>query len=255
MSTGMDKVAANTPENPAPANSYSPGESENGMTLFEHLGELRKRLLIIVAGLAVGVIVSFAFADRLIQFMAQPIGGLANLQSIEITENVGVFMRVSLLGGFILAFPLILYEIIAFVVPGLKSSERKWVFLSIPLLFLMFVGGVAFTYLVMLPAAVPFLVSFLGVTTVPRLSNYFNFVTNLMFWVGIIFETPSCFHSRQAAHCHRRDAAQGLAVCGDHFSGGGCVDHPTVDPVNMALFMTPMLGLYLLSVLMAVFAR
>jgi len=201
------------------------------------------------------VIVSFAFADRLIQFMAQPIGGLANLQSIEITENVGVFMRVSLLGGFILAFPLILYEIIAFVVPGLKSSERKWVFLSIPLLFLMFVGGVAFTYLVMLPAAVPFLVSFLGVTTVPRLSNYFNFVTNLMFWVGIIFETPSCFHSRQAAHCHRRDAAQGLAVCGDHFSGGGCVDHPTVDPVNMALFMTPMLGLYLLSVLMAVFAR
>jgi len=121
-----------------------------------------KRLLIILAGLAVGVIVSFAFADRLIQFMAQPIGGLANLQSIEITENVGVFMRVSLLGGFILAFPLILYEIIAFVVPGLKSSERKWVFLSIPLLFLMFVGGVAFTYLVMLPAAVPFLVSFLG---------------------------------------------------------------------------------------------
>ena len=89
----MDKVAANTPENPAPANSYSPGESENGMTLFEHLGELRKRLLIILAGLAVGVIVSFAFADRLIQFMAQPIGGLANLQSIEITENVGVFMR------------------------------------------------------------------------------------------------------------------------------------------------------------------
>jgi sec-independent protein translocase protein TatC len=256
MFTGMDKVAANTPENPAPANSYSPGESENGMTLFEHLGELRKRLLIILAGLAVGVIVSFAFADRLIQFMAQPIGGLANLQSIEITENVGVFMRVSLLGGFILAFPLILYEIIAFVVPGLKSSERKWVFLSIPLLFLMFVGGVAFTYLVMLPAAVPFLVSFLGVTTVPRLSNYFNFVTNLMFWVGIIFETPLVFFILAKLHI----VTAGMLLKGWRFAviisaGVAALITPTVDPVNMALFMTPMLGLYLLSVLMAVFAR
>jgi sec-independent protein translocase protein TatC len=204
----------------------------------------------------VGVIVSFAFADRLIQFMAQPIGGLANLQSIEITENVGVFMRVSLLGGFILAFPLILYEIIAFVVPGLKSSERKWVFLSIPLLFLMFVGGVAFTYLVMLPAAVPFLVSFLGVTTVPRLSNYFNFVTNLMFWVGIIFETPLVFFILAKLHI----VTAGMLLKGWRFAviisaGVAALITPTVDPVNMALFMTPMLGLYLLSVLMAVFAR
>jgi len=156
---------------------------------MEHFNELRKRLLIILIGLAVGVIISFAFADRAIQFLAQPIGGLKMLQSIEITENMGVFMRVSLLGGFILSLPLTLYEIIAFVVPGLKPNERKWVFLSIPLLVLMFVGGVVFTYLVMLPAAVPFLVQFLGVTTVPRLSNYVNFVTNLMFWIGISFES------------------------------------------------------------------
>jgi len=63
-------------------------------------------------------------------------------------------------------------------------------FISIPAFFLMFVTGVVFSYWVMLPAALPFLTQFLGVTTTPRLSNYIGFVTNLMFWIGLIFETP-----------------------------------------------------------------
>jgi len=102
------------------------------LTLSEHFNELRKRLLIIVIGLVVGVLVSFAFAERAIQFLAEPIGGLQSLQSIEVTENMGVFMKVSLLSGFILSLPLTLYEIIAYIVPGLKPQERKWLFISIP---------------------------------------------------------------------------------------------------------------------------
>lgn len=231
-------------------------ENEQEMTLMGHFNELRKRLLIILIGLAVGVIVSFAFADRAIQFLAQPIGGLKMLQSIEITENMGVFMRVSLLGGFILSLPLTLYEIIAFVVPGLKPNERKWVFLSIPLLVLMFVGGVVFTYLVMLPAAVPFLVQFLGVTTVPRLSNYVNFVTNLMFWIGIIFETPLVVFILAKLHIVTTSLLlKGWRVAVIVSAVLAAIITPTVDPVNMALLMAPMLGLYLLSVLMSVFAR
>lgn len=252
----MDKSTLNTPESSTPSKAFIPGENEKMMTLFEHLGELRKRLLIMLVGLGVGVLASFTFADRLIQFMAQPIGGLQNLQSIEITENVGVFMRVSLLGGFILAFPLILYEIIAFVVPGLKANERKWIYLSIPLLFIMFVGGVAFTYLVMLPAAVPFLVNFLGVTTVPRLSNYINFVTNLMFWIGIIFETPLVVFILTKLHVvSPKLLLKGWRIAVIVSAVVAAVITPTVDPVNMALLMAPMLGLYLLSVLMSVFAR
>ncbi len=239
-----------------PPDTFTPGESEKVMTLFGHLGELRKRLLVILVGLGVGVIASFAFADRLIQFLAQPIGGLANLQSIEITENVGVFMRVSLLAGFIIAFPLIVFEIIAFIVPGLKASERRWIYLSIPLLFIMFVGGVVFTYAVMLPAAVPFLIGFLGVTTVPRLSNYINFVTNLMFWVGIIFETPLVVFILAKLHIvNARQLLKGWRIAVIVSAVVAAVITPTVDPVNMALFMAPMLGLYLLSVLMSVFAR
>jgi len=230
--------------------------SDQEMPLMGHFNELRKRLLIILIGLAVGVIVSFAFADRAIQFLAQPIGGLKMLQSIEITENMGVFMRVSLLGGFILSLPLTLYEIIAFVVPGLKPNERKWVFLSIPLLVLMFVVGVVFTYLVMLPAAVPFLVQFLGVTTVPRLSNYVNFVTNLMFWIGIIFEAPLVVFILAKLHIVTTSLLlKGWRVAVIISAVVAAIITPTVDPVNMALLMAPMLGLYLLSVLMSVFAR
>ena len=226
------------------------------MTLFEHIGEMRKRLLVIMIGLGVGVLVNFAFADQVIAFLAIPIGGLQHLQSIEITENVGVFMRVSLLGGFILAIPLILYEIIAFVEPGLKPGERKWLLLSIPFLFIMFVAGVAFTYMVMLPAAVPFLVEFLGVTTVPRLSNYVNFVTNLMFWIGISFETPLVIFILAKLHIvTTKLLLKGWKVAVLISAVVAAVITPTVDPVNMALLMAPMLGLYLLSVLMSIFAR
>jgi len=142
------------------------------------------------------------------------------------------------------------------VVPGLKPNERKWVFLSIPLLVLMFVGGVVFTYLVMLPAAVPFLVQFLGVTTVPRLSNYVNFVTNLMFWIGIIFEAPLVVFILAKLHIVTTSLLlKGWRVAVIISAVVAAIITPTVDPVNMALLMAPMLGLYLLSVLMSVFAR
>ncbi len=231
-------------------------EGPKEMTIFEHIGELRKRLLVMLVGLGIGVLVNFLIADKVIAFLAIPIGGLKKLQSIEITENVGVFMRVSLLGGFILAFPLILYEIVAFVIPGLKQGERKWLFLAIPFLFVMFVGGVAFTYLVMLPGAVPFLVQFLGVTTVPRLSNYINFITSLMFWVGISFETPLVIFILAKLHIVTpKLLLKGWKIAVIVSAVLAAVITPTVDPVNMALLMVPMIGLYLLSVLMSVFAR
>lgn len=231
-------------------------ESAKEMTLRGHFEELRKRLLIIVIGLVVGVLISFVFAERAIQFLAEPIGGLQALQSIEVTENMGVFMRVSLLSGFILSLPLTLYEVVAFILPGLKPEERKWLFIAIPALFIMFVVGVAFTYLIMLPAAIPFLTKFLGVETVPRLSNYIGFVTNLMFWIGLIFETPLVMYLLTKLHVVTpKLLLKGWRVAVIASAVLAAVITPTVDPVNMGLLMTPMLGLYLLSVLMSVIAQ
>jgi len=181
---------------------------------------------------------------------------LESLQSIEVTENMGVFMKVSLLSGFIISLPLTLYEIIAYIVPGLKPAERKWLFISIPAFFFMFVAGVVFSYWVMLPAALPFLTQFLGVTTTPRLSNYIGFVTNLMFWIGLIFETPLVMFLLTKLHIVTpKLLLKGWRVAVIASAVLAAMITPTVDPVNMGLLMAPMLGLYLLSVLMSVFAQ
>lgn len=223
------------------------------MSLSGHIEELRKRLLLSIIALLITVLASFLFADKVITWLTVPIGGLVKLQSIEITENIGVFMRVALLSGFILAFPIILYQLLRFILPGLTPKEKHLVILSIPFATLFFIGGVAFAYLVMLPTALPFLMQFLGVQTNPRLSSYFNFVTGLLFWIGISFETPlfvlilSSFGLVTARMLLKywRYAIIIIAVL-------AAVITPTIDPVNMALLMAPLIVLYFISILFAV---
>lgn len=229
---------------------------EKDLTLIEHIEELRRRLLVALIALAVGVVVSLFFAQKAVEFLAVPIGGLANLQSIEITENVGVYMKVSLLCGVILAFPIILYELLMFILPGLKPGEKRLVVGAIPLVTIFFLGGVAFAYYVMLPTALPFLTDFLGVTTNPRLSSYNSFVTNLIFWVGVCFELPLVVYllarfgavTPRALLKYWRQAIVVIAIV-------AAVVTPTVDPVNMSLMMLPLILLYFLSILFAWFAQ
>jgi len=99
-------------------------------------------------------------------------------------------------------------------------------------------------------------VQFLGVETVPRLSNYIGFVTNLMFWIGLIFETPLVMFLLTKLHIVTpKLLLKGWRIAVIASAVLAATITPTVDPVNMALLMGPMLGLYLLSVLMSVFAQ
>jgi sec-independent protein translocase protein TatC len=225
-------------------------------SLSEHFDELRSRLLKSLVGLFIAIGISFAFATQVINILVQPIGGLQKLQSIEVTENLTVFMKVSLLAGFILALPLLTYQVVAFVLPGLKPNEKKWLLIFIPFVTVMFLAGVAFTYFVMLQAAIPFLVGFLGVQTIPRLSNYIGFVTNLMFWVGVSFETPIIILMlAKMKIVNARMLLKGWRVAIVLSAILAAVITPTTDPVNMGLLMAPLLGLYLLSVLLAFLVR
>ena len=228
---------------------------EEPMLLVDHLEALRRHLfraLIVLFGMT---ILSFAFAARILNFLAQPVGGVEALQSIEVTESIGTFMRVSLMTGFILAFPYILFEIFAFMNPGLKRGERRLVLFAIPFSFLLFVTGIAFTYFVVLPTALPFLLNFMGVTTVPRPSNYVRFVTSLMFWIGLAFQFPLViyvlaglgFVDARTLSRNWRFALIGIAIL-------AAAATPTVDPVNMGLVMAPMMVLYLISILLAAIA-
>jgi len=224
--------------------------------LYPHFQELRSRLLKALIALIICVLISFLFTDRIIDFLVIPIGGLQNLQSIEVTENISVFMRVALLSGFILALPIIAYQIVAFVVPGLEPNEKRWLFTSIPFIVILFLGGVAFTYFIMLKAAIPFLIGFLGVQTVPRLSNYMSFVTNLMFWVGVSFESPLVILILAKFHIvNARLLIKGWRIALVASAALAAVITPTTDPANMGLLMAPLMGLYLLSILLAFLVR
>lgn len=236
----------------APATEQAPARE---MSLWEHVGELRKRLLRSLVAMIITTAICAAFGEQLIVFLAHPIGGVDKLVSIEVTENIGVFMRVSLLGGFLLAFPIILWQLLGFVIPGLTEKERRGILMAIPFATLLFAAGVLFAFYVMMPAALPFLISFIGIRTTPRLSNYYSFVTNLLFWIGVSFETPLVVYvlarlrlvTARALLAQWRIAIVVIAVVAAFVT-------PTPDPVNMGLLMLPLFVLYLLSVLLAALA-
>jgi sec-independent protein translocase protein TatC len=206
--------------------------------------------------MVVGSGISFIFAQQIITLLAVPVGGVDKLVAIEVTESLGVFMRVSLLSGFIIALPVILSQIIAFLSPGLMPSERRWLNIFIPFATLLFIGGVAFNFFIMLPAALPFLIEFLGIKTTPRLSNYIEFVTGFMFWVGISFELPLLMYIlARLRFVSARMLLRGWRYALVIIAVASALITPTGDPINMGLMMLPLVVLYLLSIVLAAFAR
>ncbi len=222
----------------------------------EHVTELRKRLIVSIIALIITVIIGMFTAEPVMQFLCRPIGGLDNLKSIEVTENVAAVFKVALLFGFILALPLITYEILAFILPALKSNEKKILFSFLPLFILFFLCGAAFTYYILLPAAIPFLVSFMGIKTEVRPANYISFSTNLIFWVGVIFELPLFIYMLArigvlTSAMLMKNWRQAIVIC----TILAAVITPTVDPINMTLLMVPLILLFFLSVLFAKVAQ
>ncbi len=226
------------------------------LTIWQHLNELRNRLFYSLIALVVGVVISVIFAEYLLELVANPIGGLDKLLSIQVTENLSVYFRVTLLGGFILALPFILIQILLFVSPGLKKKERMWILRAIPIATILFSAGAVFAYLVMLPAALPFLVEFPGPEVLPKWKDYVNFVTSLIFWIGLSFETPLLMYvlaklgiiDAKGLIKQWRFAVVFIAVV-------AAVATPTPDPINMAILMAPLFILYLLGILLAAIAR
>ncbi len=222
------------------------------MTLLEHLDEFRQRLIKVSVTILVTTLLSFIFAQQLVEILAQPIGGIQKMQAIDVTENISVFMKVSLMGGMILAMPVIVYQLIAFIVPGLTKSERRALFIVLPAATGLFLAGVAFAYFVMLPRAVPFLLNFLNIPTAPRPQTYFSFVTRLIFWIGVSFELPliMAFLARlgmltpKFLITNARYAIVLIAIA-------AALITPTPDPVNMVLVMAPLLILSGLGIILA----
>lgn len=217
--------------------------------LLEHVEALRKHLLRMLLGLVAGIAISFTFTTQLVDFLSLPVGGIAALKAIDITESIGVFMRVALFAGIALASPYLAFELWLFVAPGLKPGARKLGLIGIPLSTILLITGMLFAYYFLLPSALPFLLNFMGIETIPRPSSYINFVSGLLFWIGVAFEFPLViFVLTLMGIAKPKFMAQSWRIAIIIIAIIAALITPTVDPVNMALVMGPMIILYFLSI-------
>ena len=233
--------------------------NEREQPLLQHLSELRRRVVISVLAVLAGSAIAFVFFRQLIELLVRPardldtgVGG--QLVFTEVTELLTTSIKISFVAGFVLAFPIILYQVIMFVAPGLTTKERRYLLGFLPGALLAFAAGVAFGYFVLTPPALHFLLTFGDGVAVPmiRVSNIINLMIRLLFWMGIVFETPLVMYllaqlgvvnARKLARFRRYWVVVAFIL--------GAIITPTFDPFNQALVAVPLLVLYELGILLA----
>ena len=220
------------------------------MPILGHLRELRRRLLVASIAVVLGTIIAFVFRDWLLDLIVDPFERATDndskLSFFEIGEAFSVAMKVSLFGGIVLASPVWLYQVWAFVTPALSKREKRWVIPIIMSLVLLFVGGVVFAYWT-LERAVDWLLGFGGDSLEPIIgvNRYLNFSLRYLLVFGISFQFPVFILAAAAVGAltsqrlkqGRRWAVLIIVVV-------GAVLTPTGDPGTLLLLSVPLYVLY-----------
>jgi sec-independent protein translocase protein TatC len=235
------------------------------MTLFEHLRELRYRLIVSILAIIVGMVVAWFFRYDLLDILQRPyfqaIAALkakhpdanTSLVNINLTSPLTLSLKVSALAGAIATAPVWLYQLWAFVVPGLLAKEKKWALIFIAAATPMFVGGVVVAYVV-LPKAITVLLSFTqsGVTNLQDINAYLAFLLRLMLVFGIGFLIPlivlmlnivGVIKAKQMAKY------RSLVIFATFVFGA--VATPSTDPFSMLAVAAPMALLFLAAEVIA----
>ena len=235
----------------SPSNKMS--NDERKLSVLGHLGELRQRLIRSVIAVVITSTLSFIFYRQIFDILIRPAQGI-NLIFIEMTEMLGTIMRVCLVSGIILAMPYLTYQLIMFVSPALTRRERRYVYLILPWIALMFAAGVIFTYFILLPPAIRFLVTFGSDIATPqiRIENYISIVTRLLLVVGLIFEMPvlTTFLARLGVIKSKWLADKRKIAIIFAFILAAAIT-PTFDPINQSLVAIPLIVLYEMSIWLA----
>ena len=226
-----------------------------GMSLMEHLAELRTRLIHATVYLLIGFSVAYAFHERLYGFVQAPLDKLGiALNFTHPTDGLNLYLKTSLVGGAILASPFILYQLWLFISPGMYSNEKRYVVPFMTATVGLFLAGGWFGYHYVLPGAIKVLVLQFGHRFHPILTieDYTGFFMAVILGLGITFELPilifflALFGIVDAKFLlkHIRYAILIIFVV-------AAVICPTPDPIGMCLFATPMLVLYFAGVAVA----
>jgi len=226
---------------------------EKKLTVLGHIAELRKRLIRSIIVIVVTSILSFAFYNQIFDILIAPAQGI-NLIFIEMTEMLGTIMRVCLFSGIIIAMPYLTYEVIMFVSPALTRKEKRYIYLILPWIALMFAAGVIFSYFVLAPRMILFLTTFGGDIATPqiKIGNYISVVTRLLLAMGLVFEMPvlTTFLARLGIITSKWLADKRKTAIILAFILAAIIT-PTIDPINQSLVAIPLVILYEMSIWMA----
>ncbi|PON73732.1 Sec-independent periplasmic protein translocase TatC [Parasponia andersonii] len=219
------------------------------MSLFDHLEELRERLFVSLLAVGAAIVGCFAFSKELIMILEAPVKeqGVRFLQ-LAPGEFFFTSLKVSGYCGLLLGSPVILYEIIAFVLPGLTKAERRFLGPIVLGSSVLFYAGVVFSYLVLAPAALTFFVTYAEgvVESLWSIDQYFEFILILMFSTGLSFQVPviqfllgqvGLFTGDQMLSIWRYVVVGAVVIA--------AVLTPSTDPLTQVLLAAPLLGLYL----------
>lgn len=230
------------------------------MTLIEHLLELRRRAVISAAAVVIAVLVCLIFWQTIFGWLLAPARDQFpefKLSSFSPTDRIQMVFKIGLYGGFLLASPVVIYEFLAFIVPGLTPQERKAIFPGMVGALFFMLTGMAFAYWVILPASLGFLLNFGGsdINNVIGIKEYMDFVTRVIFWVGLSFELPMIMallgwlgvvSARQMLRFWRYAVVLCFIVA--------AIVTPTPDPLTQSLVGGPLLLLYAIGIGLAWFS-
>jgi sec-independent protein translocase protein TatC len=226
-----------------------------GMSLMEHLEELRARIFWIAGYLALGFIVAWIYRERIYNWVQAPVTNLhLQLNFTHPTDGLNLYIKTAFVGGAILASPFILYQVWLFISPGMYANEKKYVW---PFMFAtvgLFLAGAWFGYRWVLPGAIDVLVIKMAKDFHPILTieDYTGFFMAVILGLGITFELPILIFflalfgivDGKFLLKHFRYAVLAIFLI-------AAIICPTPDPIGMCLFATPMLALYFIGVLVA----
>jgi sec-independent protein translocase protein TatC len=224
-------------------------------TLGEHLEELRGRLFVMLGAIALGTVVAFIFSGHVLDWLDRPLPpGHHRLLTTGVAEPFTVTIMVSVYAGFVLALPIVLWQVWLFFAPAVDpAAERKVLGLALAALALA-VAGVAFGYWVLLPRAVHFLVHYdhEHFLILPRASSYYNFVVTVLVGVVLVFQTPLVvvglvYLGVLSSRTLRRHRRMGYLV-----TAAIALALPGPDPVTTFLELLPMWLLFESSIWLAV---
>jgi sec-independent protein translocase protein TatC len=233
----------------------SPGSGKE-LTILEHLQELRQRLIVSAAALVTGFGASLFLTKKLLQWITAPATNAGQDVSIVFTDVLGywgAYFRVALLAAIAMAMPILVYEVLAFVSPGLTKQERRWVIPIVVGASFAFVAGAAFAYYVELPPALRFLLnSGDDIRPMINVTGYVDFVTRLMLVTGIVFELPlfvmglaklRIVTSRKLLGWWRYAIVLAFIA--------SAIVTPSIDPITQSVVAGPMIVLYFAGIILA----